>query len=375
MKKFSIYILLILVVTFSFQLVAGTSGDDEEKVSVNPYGYVKLDAIYETGNGSHGNFIIWATNPGDSENLFHLTANQTRLGLNISGFSFGKFKAIGKVEVDFYGGGAENKSLNFMRHAYLQISDGSLTITAGQYWDLICPLNPPTLNYPVLWGAGNIGYRRPQIRIRKDFKTGKNVFTIEAGLFRTITGDLDNDGIDDGTAAGVPTIQGRIAGKFSLGGNASLQLGISGHYGKSNGDIEYTSDSLNGDFLLVLSPKFKIIAEYFSGKNLGTFLGAIAQSINGMTGEEIKAKGFFVSLVASLSNTTQFSAGYGVDDPDDDTLLDGARSKNTTFFGNLIFTFSKSFKVGIEVSNWETDYLLMESQKTLRFQNSWILSF
>lgn len=351
------------------------AGGEEEKPGVKPYGYVKLDAVYETGNSSHGNFAIWAKDPGDSDGLFHLTANQTRLGLNISGFSFGKFKATGKVEIDFYGGGAENKSLNFMRHAYLSISDGSLTIIAGQYWDLISPLNPPTLNYPVLWGAGNIGYRRPQLRVKKDFKTGKNVFTMEAGIFRTIGGDNDGDGIDDGTAAGYPTVQGRIAGKISLGSGAFLQLGISGHTGKTDGAVQYDTNSINGDFLLVFSPKFKILAEYFSGKNLGTFLGGIAQGVNNATGQEVEATGFYVSAVASLSKKVQMSLGYGLDDPDDGTLSTGGRSKNSSIFGNLVFSLSRSVKVGFEVSNWVTDYLNMEQQKSLRLQNSWILSF
>jgi hypothetical protein len=372
MKKIPFLFIAVLTLIFSITMFAG---DEEEKTTVKPYGYIKLDAIYESGNGSHGNYVIWAKNPGDSDGLYHITANQTRVGLAVTGFSVGKFKAAGKVEIDFYGGGPENKALNMMRHAYLQLSDGSLTIIAGQYWDLICPLNPPTLNYPVLWGAGNIGYRRPQLRIRKDIKSGKNLFTIEAGVFRTIAGDYDSDGIEDGTAANFPTIQGRIAGKFSLGANASIQLGISGHYGKSAGEIEYTSDSLNGDLLLVLSPKFKITAEYFNGKNLGTFLGGIALSINPATGKEIKASGFFVSAEASLSKKVQVSAGYGVDDPDDAALLPGSRSKNTTVYGNLVLSLSPSVKIGLEVSHWETDYRGIDSQKTLRLQNSWILSF
>jgi hypothetical protein len=132
---------------------------------------------------------------------------------------------------------------------------------------------------------------------------------------------------------------------------------------------------LNADFLLVLSPKFKIIAEYFSGKNLGTFLGAIVQSVNVPQGVEVEAKGFFVAAVASLSKKVQMSVGYGMDDPDDATLLPGARAKNTSFYGNITCKLSGSVKTGFEVSNWVTDYLGLDEQKTLRFQHSWILSF
>jgi len=366
-------LLSVLLLSLSFCLLAG---EEAEKTSVKPYGFVKLDALYETGRASHGNFAMWAANPGANDGLFYVSAKETRLGLNISGLSFGKFKVSGKLEVDFNSSGVdENKAYNYMRHAYLEISNGSLSIIAGQTWDIISPLNPVTFNYSVLWGAGNIGYRRPQLSIRQDLKAGKNMFTLQAGIFRTIAVDFDNDGTEDGLAAGFPTLQGRLAGKFNLGGTASLQLGLSGSYGKSSGLIDYTSDSVNVDFLMVFSPKFKILAEFFTGKNLGTFLGGIVQTVNTTKAMEIKAKGFYINAVANPTIKIQLSVGYGMDDPDDATLSGGNRSKNTTFFGNVQHSFSPSLKVGLEVSNWVTDYLNGLQQKTLRLQNSWMLTF
>lgn len=371
MRKLSVCLILVLIVTFSITLFAG---DKEEKVTVKPYGYIKLDALYETGRSSHGNFAIWAADPADNEGMFYVTAKETRLGFAIKGISFGKFKATGKIEVDFHSSNSENKAYNYMRHAFLKISDGSLTIIAGQTWDIINPLNAATLNYPVIWGAGNTGYRRPQLSIRKDFKTGKNMFTLQAGIFRTIAADYDNDGSEDGAAAGFPMIQGRIAGKFGFG-NGYLQLGVSGHYGKSKGDVEYTTSSTNADLLLVISPKFKIVAEFFSGTNMGAFLGGIAHTVNIAKMEEIEAKGFFVNAVAMPTSKIRLSLGYGMDDPNDDNLNFSNRSKNTTFFGNVLFFLSKSVRVGFEVANWTTDYLESGQEKTTRIQNSWILAF
>ena len=364
-------VILLLLFTASQGLLA----DEKEKVSAKLYGYVKLDAIYETGCSSHGNYTLWAKDPGNSDGIFYLTARQTRFGLALKGISFGNFKVTGKIEVDFHSSNVpENKAYNFMRHAFLKISNGSFSIIAGQTSDIISPLYPSTLNYPVLWGAGNIGYRRPQFRVSQDFKAGKNVYTIEGGITRTIAGDYDGDGINDGIASGFPTFQARIAGKFALGASSSLQIGVSGHYGESGGAEKYTSNSINVDFLLVIS-KFKLIAEYFSGKNLGTYLGGIAQNVNLATNEEINARGFFVNAVADVSKKVQFSLGYGMDNPDDANLSDGFRSKNTSLFGNFVIKLSPSLKVGLEISNWITDYLNQEQQKSLRFQNSWILSF
>ena len=64
MKKVSVLLIFIMALCFSFTLFAE---DKAEKPSVKAYGYVKLDAIYETGKASHGNFAIWATDPGESD--------------------------------------------------------------------------------------------------------------------------------------------------------------------------------------------------------------------------------------------------------------------------------------------------------------------
>ena len=368
MKKIT---LVILISSF----LVGFNLYSADKITVTPYGYVKLDAIYETGKASPGNYILWATDPGESDGLFYVTANQTRLGFKIQGIRFGKFKGYGLVEVDFYGGGAggaDNKAYNFMRHAFLEITNGDFFIKAGQNWDIISPLNPVTLNYTVNWACGNIGYRRPQLSLRKDFNSEKTTVSLQCGIFRTITKDYDNDGINDGIASGTPTLQGRIASKFKFG-KSSLQIGISGHYGKTGGEVDFTTNSINFDLALVISPKIKIIGEYFSGQNLGMFLGGIIQEIN--NNSEIRAKGFYVNLIAALSKKIQLSIAYGMDDPDDEDLSAGNRAKNSSYFGSLLYTLSSHLKVGLEVSNWETDYLDLETEKTFRIQHSWILSF
>jgi len=360
------------VLLFAFLLFWSLALQAEVKLNVTPYGYVKLDAVYETGMASHGNFILWAVDPGSSSGLFHLTANETRVGLKIAGLRVGGFDLGGKVEFDFFGGGAENKAQPMMRHAFLMLSNGSFSITAGQTWDIISPLIPATLNYSVQWAGGNIGYRRPQLSLRQDFKSEKSVFSLQAGVFRTITQDYDGDGIVDGTAAGTPMVQGRVAVKLMFG-QASVQLGLSGHYGTTSGEIDLTTDSLNVDLAVVLCPRVRIQGEYFTGKNLGQFLGGIVQEVS--DGREIRASGFFANLIADLSDRIQISVGYGMDDPEDEDLIDGMRSKNTTVWGTLFYKFSKHFLVGLDLSNWETGYLNQEAQKTFRIQHSWKLVF
>ncbi len=109
-----------------------------------------------------------ATRRNDDE--FNLTANQTRLGFKIAGPASETMKASGKIEFDLFGNYAsENKAKLQMRHAYMTLlwPQTDLSLIVGQTWDVISPLNPNTLNYSVLWDVGNVGYRRPQIRLTK----------------------------------------------------------------------------------------------------------------------------------------------------------------------------------------------------------------
>ena len=71
----------------------GWAAEEPEKKSVwstldlQIYGYVKLDASYNSSLSNTGNFLRWVEyNPDNpDDDCFHMTANQTRLGLKIRG--------------------------------------------------------------------------------------------------------------------------------------------------------------------------------------------------------------------------------------------------------------------------------------------------
>ena len=98
------------------------------------------------------------------------------------------------VEIDFYGsGGTENKAKLQLRHAYMKLDwpADDLSVIAGQTSDVFSPLNPSTLNYTVLWDAGNIGYRRPQIRLGDVGGSGDTKVTFAAAATRPIGGEAN----------------------------------------------------------------------------------------------------------------------------------------------------------------------------------------
>ena len=162
-----------------------------QEMQVEPYGYFKVDLGYDSALSSHGNFAMYVQPQLDGSRTAttNLTARQTRLGLRIQ-----RETLSGIIEFDFYGGGAENKNLPVLRKAYVDVPISGVELRAGQASDLMSPLVPNTLNYTVLWGSGNVGYRRPIVQI----SDRTDAFVWGIAIARNIGGDLNGDSVLDG---------------------------------------------------------------------------------------------------------------------------------------------------------------------------------
>lgn len=372
-------------------------------VDITLYGYLKGDMSWDDSHVYPGNFALWVlseveeghhANPvsgaawdeGDDE--LNATANQSRIGLSLSGPRAFGAAVTGKVEVDFYGGGAaENKPRPLMRHAYVEVGWPWLRLLAGQTWDVIAPANAPTLNYPVLWSAGNIGYRRPQLRLSSDLGIA-DVATLSlqvaaARSIHDVCGIEDNVNPEDGEDAGWPTLQSRVALSFSAGPLKKAAFAAWGHYGAievdvTGGERDLETWSLGADMTLDFG-LLALTCEVFHGRNLGTYFGGIAQSVavsdRFARGKEIPSCGGFAALSLKPLPWLTLSAGHGVDDPYDSYLADGMRSRNSCTFGNIKLKLLEVVTAGVEVSWWETTYENAPRGDALRVQSSVMLSF
>ena len=362
--KVLLAILLTAWVSLSFAV-------QPEQITI--YGYTKFDICYDTDRINDGNYARWVE-AGEDENIFNATARQTRLGLNMSGLSTEKTKTSGKVELDFFGGGAENKNTPMMRHAFMKLEwpEHNLSLLAGQTSDVISPLVPTTVNYPVLWWAGDIGYRRPQLRVSKGFGQSDLQLHLEAALARA-TGDEE----------GNPNVQGRAAVSFPLLTDKQTTLGASGHYGQSEGELK--TWSANTELVLPIAKQLALNAEAWTGENMDDFLGGIAQGIRFVDKDgdgtketpnnEIASMGGWAAITVGPFGQWQFNLGGSVDDPDDADLDDGARARNLATFGNVLFEVNKAAQIGVEVSYWETKYKNQEDRTSLRGQSSFRYQF
>jgi len=351
------------------------------------YGYLKLDASYDDGVIDTGNFARWVTSPStiESHDHFSMTARQTRLGVRIGREKDEDMIVKGRVEIDFYAGASENKNQPMLRHGYVEIEwpDKGLNLTAGQTSDLISPLVPTTINYPVAWWAGNIGYRRPQIRITKTVTTGDSGSIVAAAaLSRSIGDDFGQlEPGDSGADSGVPTVQLAVTRKFTLAGKPA-GVGISGHLGKEElrerlGEVVPTFDSwsLGLDYSLPVSPKVTVKGEVWTGQDLDDYLGGIGQGINLVSGDAIESKGGWLAVEITPGPRSFIGVGVSVDDPKDEDLLPGQRSRNSSVWTNYLYNVRSYLRTGLEISHWATDYIDLEDSSAFRLQSTIIYSF
>ena len=348
-------------------------------LDIQLYGYIKADASYDTSRVTVGDFVKYVDreNRGNDDDEFNMTANQTRFGLKITGPKDEGVQASGLFEMDFYGGGAENKAHIRMRHAYLKLDwiDERFSIIAGQTSDVISPLYPYTLNFTVLWDGGNIGHRHPQIRLTKLFTLREDVDLSVAGAISRTIGD--NDILDEsGEDAGFPAFQGRVGLTFPLLAYKPTTVGFSGHWGEEEyGSKDVDTWSVNLDVTQPINRWLTLKGEAFCGENLDNYFGGIEQGVNPTTLKEISSKGGWLAASLGPWGKYRFNVGMGIDDVDRDDVNAAQRTLNRSIFGNIIYSINKNTEVGFELSHWRTRYKGDGDADDVRAQTSFIYKF
>jgi hypothetical protein len=369
-------IVAILLFALSLCAFAASAEDKSPAYSFKFSGYFKGDFVYDQARVNSGNYALYALDKSEND-VMSVTARESRFGLDFTWKENG-VQTDARFEFDFYGPGAsssnsfsqENKPAPMLRHAYLQVTKGHWSILAGQTSDIISPLVPKTVNYTVCWDQGNIGYRRPQLKVSASGNASEKIRVSGAfGAFRTLGGDLDGDGIDDGADAAIPTFEGRIAMTAKLGGARTVDIGFSGHYGKEEYQVtgethEVESWSRNADVKLTLCDCFEVSGELFTGKNLGSYFGGIGQSVNA-TQNGVLAKGGWVQASYKPHDKVWLHAGYAIDDPDEEVFVvpvgtvatKSFLDANANIFGSVMYSLTSTVTAMLEVSQLTTSYL------------------
>lgn len=343
----------------------------ESALAIQLYGFIKLDAARDSDQVAPGNYVKWVDldplNRDDEQ--FSMTVNETRLGVRIMDpEDNGSLKLSGRIEVDFYGAAAaENKAEPMLRHAYVELDwpASGWSLLAGQTSDVISPLSPKSLNYSVAWWAGNIGYRRPQLCLTKAAGSDAAELRWSLALTRDIGAASSSfTGIDAGADSGVPGLQTRLGWVWKRRQGEPIAFGVSGHWAREDfhfnaeGDHQdFDSWSANLDLRWPLGDRLALAAELFTGADLAVYLGGVGQGLNRQTLEEVEFGGGWLSLEIGPFDRWSYHLGVAVDDPHNDTLSDGDRSRNGSLFANGRFALRRHLELALELSYWETTYL------------------
>lgn len=380
MKRSIVALALLALGCFA---VSAAAGDAAPSYTFKFSGYFKTDFAYDQTRVNSGNYALYVLerNPVDAldNDVLSITARESRIGFDFM-WEENDIRTDARLECDFYGLGVapaslnsmENKAAPMLRHAYVKISKGQWSLLAGQTSDVISPLVPKTANYTVLWDQGNIGYRRPQVRLSAWTELSDNAkLFVAGGIFRTLGGNLDaayGDNVDDGADAGVPTFEGRLAMSTKVRETGTMELGVSGHYGTEDywtGRSTKSVESWSGNVDLRYTPceRWEFLGELFVGDNLGAYYGGVGQTLNPML-TEIGSKGGWAEISFRATEGLWLNAGYGIDNPDDDDFIipsdePNVRSfigRNTNYFASLMYDLTSTVTAMVELSQLKTSY-------------------
>ncbi len=348
-------------------------------MTITPYGSFWGSMIYQTERTYPGAYTLWVLSPDtDGEEAFTLDVRRTRLGVDVVGpriAAFGCAQSGGKVEIDFHGSFVtENKAGVLLRHAYWEVKDERFRFLIGQTWDVISPLIPGDLAYSVLWGQGNIGYRRAQVRYERYIDIGcHDKLTLQTSINQDVVNDFATTAGVDRESSGWPLIEGRIAwtNEAPAWVEGPATLGFSGHVGEQGFDfltagppplnlppennVRVKTWSANVDLKVPVTKHTGIQGEAFYGYNLSTFLGGIVQGVCPCTRSGVHSRGGWIDVWHDWSPCSRSHAGFGIDDPDNNDMYFG-RGYNSVVFLNYSRDITKFLIVGTELTYNKTVY-------------------
>lgn len=339
--------------------------------------------------------------PESNDSTFSLHHRLISFGLALEGAPIRELAATigGLLEMDFHnttnsGSPVASRPAVRMRLGYLWLNwQDEFILSVGQREDLIAPYLPSVNQEWALWGAGNLGDWRPQIRFEFVPILGRDgnrlFFQTMVGLTGAIDGqDLDSGtfaGTLDGEASGVPTIQFRMGFDLRMvDPDLRVVLGLFFHRAWERtdaavGDVggasgvqadrerqNFNSYAFGFDILVELDldgiGKFRLTGEGFYGRNLSDVRGGILHGVNANQARGVLSNGGWVELTFEPIWWFAVTVGASLDDPRNDDVNFGTtsglrtgRTYNQTIYGAVRFKLG-AFQVGLDYIHWRTNF-------------------
>jgi len=341
--------------------------------NINVFGAVKLDMLFNQARPfAPGTpfFLAPGSVAGFDENTFDLHARQTTLGASLLGPQFGGFQSGGTVLAAFYNDAVIVDQYGFLPlQAFGELRNDDWRFAAGLMFDVFSPAAPTVLPFSILGASGNAGNAfRGQVRLERFIRcSAQRQWTIQLALSEPVSTGIDDDFqvLEDN---GWPNVEGRIAlglGRVSGTGPAArrpFEWGVSGVVGQLRTTVpavqQVVADvwGISTDFYWKVTDRSGFAGELFTGAGLGTYNAGILQTLDPDTFEAIDSSGGYLETFVFWTPCVHSHLGYGIDDPEDDEVGATGRTKNETYFANLIWDVNATFRVAFEYTYRETEY-------------------
>lgn len=354
-------------------LAPAVAAAEDESPPLSIYGFARLDVLLNDSRMSSlddPSYVMNEPAGGQLESELTMTPRLSRVGLSIDRWEIKDDRIFGegKVEIDFAGGGGANAIR--LRHAYASISamrrERGVELLAGQTWDLASPLFPSAQNDTQLRYAGNLGDRRPQLRLALHPSNMLQLSVaaaapavLDPGAGPGDPADPDGDGRDAPMTSSRPMLQWLLELRGRIGRRDQVaRLGISGHAARAELPDGTTrpSTSVGAHFYLPLVPQVVVLGEGYFGTNLAELGGGIGQGINMTTREGVRSLGGWLELALLPTQRHMLAVGTSVDSARDEDLEPGDRERNGTIYSVLRYKPHPALQLGLEHLYWKTEY-------------------
>lgn len=316
---------------------------------------------------------------GLSTNTFDLHARQTSFGASFTGPD-----VLGCTPGAFFLGFIQNDNLTsdaygFLPYqAYGELKNDNWRLAAGLQSDVFNPGKPTIISLGSLFGSGNTGSFRGQVRAEHFFKPSDTFqLTCQLAISEPVATIVTNNRriLEDN---GWPNVEARLALALGsveeLSGSRKLrclELGVSGVVGQLRTTRLITAPTdpevpnravvdvwgLGVDGQWAVTPQFGFAGEFFIGQGLGEYNGGVLQSFNSETFQAIRTCGGWGEAYCYFSDNLHLHAGYGVDAPLRRDLAPTQFARNQTYFANLVWDATKVFQISFEVDYRKTNYI------------------
>jgi hypothetical protein len=365
--------------------------------NVNVFGALKLDMLFNRARPVSPGvpfFLTPQSRRGLDTRTVDIHARQTTLGAVFTGPKIGDFQAGGLVTAMFFNSNVLADQYGFLPlQGYGELKNEDWRFAAGLQFDVFSPGLPTVLPFSALAGSGNAGNSfRGQIRLEHFSYPSQNVqITCQLAVSEPIVSTIDPT-FRLSEDNGWPNVEGRIAlgvGALEGAGLAAkrpYELGVSGVVGQVRTTPPLPDDrvvadvwGLGADLRWKMTDRCGVMGEIYTGRTLGTYNGGILQNLNLDTLEGLRTSGGWVEFFLYWNPCLHSHVGYGIDDPDDTDVANSVgalgRLRNETYFSNLLWDVTPSFRAGFEFTWRDTDYKVLPDNQGPGFHTQFQWSF